>query len=157
MNCPAGSVFLPDASIGNNEGIAIFWVGRNTSSTYSPAWASQFKADIAAMIANLKSPLQRFIVLSILNSNIATEYAGGPDYASIIQLNNDLSALYPGNYVDVRSALVAAYNPSIAQDVIDHAGDVPPSSLRADYVHLVFAGYIIVATKIRDFIVAKAW
>jgi hypothetical protein len=50
----------------------------------------------------------------------------------------------------VRSILVAAYNPLIPQDVIDHSNDVPPSSLRFDALHLTTAGYAIVASSIKN-------
>jgi hypothetical protein len=37
--------------------------------------------------------------------------------------------------------LISLYNPLDPQDVIDHGNDVPPSSLRADHIHLNTAGY----------------
>ena len=57
----------------------------------------------------------------------------------------------------IRTALVAAYNPINAQDVADHANDVTPSSLRSDKIHLNDAGYQFVAKKIDDFFKSKNW
>lgn len=141
---------LVAASASQLANISVLWPGRNNYTV--PATV---KADLAAMIAALGHT--RYVVLSILNGDYATEYAGQADYATIIQLNADLAALYPNNFLDVRNPLVALYDPTVAQDVIDHGRDVPPSSIRIDNIHLTPTGYNFVAAKIKAFIDVAGW
>jgi hypothetical protein len=74
-----------------------------------------------------------------------------------MQLNADLQALYPDNYLDVRSWLIAHYDPNNSQDVADLANDVPPSSLRYDDIHLRNEGSVLVAQRLKAFIDTKGW
>jgi lysophospholipase L1-like esterase len=90
---------------------------------------------------------KHFLVLSILNAC----YEGNIEstaYSQIIALNQALQAAYPNNYLDIRSLLVAQYDPSSPEDVFDHSIDVPPTSLRFDNLHLNAAGYTFVAGQI---------
>lgn len=121
----------------------LIWSGRNNS--FAP---TTVKADIAAMIAAL--PHTRYLVMSIQNGT--AEPSGNAAYVTMMALNADLAALYPGHYLDVRSQLVAAYDPAVPQDVIDHGNDVPPSSLRLDAVHLNSAGYLVVARAVNSWL-----
>jgi lysophospholipase L1-like esterase len=125
----------------------LIWAGRNNT-----ADPTTIKADIASMVAALGHT--HYLVLSILNQDVASEWSGGATYTTITTLNNDLAALYPNNYLDVRAVLVAAYAPGNAQDVIDHGHDVSPSSLRSDGLHLNTAGYTIVANAVNTYITA---
>jgi lysophospholipase L1-like esterase len=121
----------------------IIWAGRNNFT--SPATV---KADIAAMVAALGT--SNYVVLSILNGN--GEPSGSGNYTTLTTLNNDLATTYGSHYVDVRAALVTAYDPALSQDVIDHANDVPPTSLRFDGIHLNTAGYTLVANLVNSYI-----
>lgn len=132
--------------------ISVFWWGHNNDT--EPA---TIKADTAASIAHLAPGNHRFIVLSVLNQGKDGELKGQPGYATIVQLNADLAALYPDNYLDVRSLLVASYDPNNPQDVIDHQNDVLPSSLRYDEIHMRNEGSVIVAKAVKQFIDAKGW
>jgi hypothetical protein len=118
---------------------------------------SQVKADIAASVAALADGNTRFIVISLLNEDKPEELKGGPVYNTIVQLNKDLAAAYPDNYLDIRSYLVSHYNPSVPQDVIDFQNDVMPFSLRHDEGHLNNDGSVLVARRIQEFINAKGW
>lgn len=139
--------FLADtARLGNFH---VIWSGRNDYA--SPATV---KANIAAMVAALPAP-KRFVVLSILNNDSAPEWSGGASYATIIQLNADLAALYPSNYLDVRAYMVSQFNAGIPQDVIDHGHDVSPSSLRVDALHFGSAGYSLIANFVYAWIIAN--
>lgn len=116
---------------------AVFWAGRNNFTD-----APQVRADIAAMIAAHGS--NRYLVLSVLNQS--TEPAGSGSHTQILALNASLSALYGPRYIDVRgylinSALAAVGIPPTAQDLLDIAADVVPSSLRSDNIHLNASGY----------------
>lgn len=119
----------------------IIWAGRNNYS--SPATVL---SDIETMVGKLKT--DKFLVLSVINGEYSTEYQGNSGYNTMMSLNEDLSEEYGDHYVDVRSALVAAYNPGVPQDVTDHGRDIVPSSLRSDNIHLVNAGYSIVANTV---------
>ena len=121
----------------------IIWAGRNDY-----PFPTTVKANIAQMVTNLWSQgnTNRYMVMSILNGQYAGEQRGGIGYAVITNLNAELSAIYGKNYVDVRSYLVSRYDPLVAQDVIDYADDIPPSSLRSDAIHLNDAGYAAVAS-----------
>ncbi len=132
--------------------VSIFWFGQNNKS--DPV---QVKADMASAVASLAAGNNRFIVLSIVNKTIDTEKKGTPIYQSLIQLNNDLAAAYPDNYIDMRAYLVSRYNPNIPQDVIDFNNDQIPSSLRHDIDHLNNDGSVAAAQRVADFINAKGW
>ncbi len=131
-----GPVPLTVNSSSLNKGGVIFWIGRNNYSD-----PTKVKADLAAMVSVLGH--NRFMVLSVLNSS--TEVIGSASHNTIIALNNDLAAVYPNNFVDVRSILIASRNTSNSQDNVDFTNDVIPASLRIDSIHLNDAGYATVA------------
>lgn len=133
------------ASAARLASITVIWAGRNNFSA-----PTTVKADIAAMIAALGHT--RYIVLSVLNGEFAAEYSGQADYLTITALNRDLAALYPNNYIDIRSLLVAQYDPAAAQDVTDFGRDIVPASLRIDAIHLTPRGYNFVAEQVKGFI-----
>src|SRR5207237_7933167 len=122
------------------------WVGRNNY-----ADPTTVKADVASAVAYLANPKHHFLILSIMNGSYGGyEIKGGTGYNMVTQLNSDLKAAYPNNFVDVRAAVVAAYDPSKPQDVADHNNDTPPASLRFDALHLTTAGYSIVVHTVAD-------
>lgn len=144
--------FIVD-TFGQNTWINTFWYGRNNYTD-----PTQVKADIAASVAFLSAGNTRFIVMSVLNGGYGGyEIVGGAGYTFITQLNNDLKALYPQNYLDIRAYLVNQYNSAIPQDVIDFQNDLVPSSLRSDSIHLNTQGSLLVAKKVQEFIQAKGW
>lgn len=132
--------------------INVFWWGHNNDTQ-----PDTIKADTAASIAHLAPGNRAFVVLSVLNQAKDGELKGQPGYFTILQLNADLAALYPANYLDVRSLLVASYDPNNPQDVMDHQNDVLPSSLRYDEIHMRNEGSVIVAQAVKQFIDAKGW
>jgi hypothetical protein len=144
---PAQTPFIPD-TFGSQREINVFWMGSNNF--YDPAGV---RADIARSVAFLST--RKFIVLALLNPG--SEGTGTQTWGEITSLNADLAREYPANFVDVRTILVAAYDPSSPQDVQDHARDVPPASLRNDDEHPNEAGYAIVAQAVANFIAAKGW
>lgn len=137
---------------GRDSWINIFWYGQN-----NPAAPAQVKADIAASVAALAPGNDHFIVLSVVNKARPEEMRGGAVYNLIVQLNNELAAIYPANYIDIRSHLVSRFDPAQAQDVADAANDVVPSSLRFDEIHLNNDGSLIVARRVKEFIDARGW
>jgi hypothetical protein len=131
--------------------INVLWMG-NFNSDDPPT----IKRDIAASVASL-APNTRFVVLSIMTEAVPEDYNGTAKWQSIVQLNSELAATYPQNYIDIRSYLVSLYNPNNAQDVADFQHDVVPSSLRNDPGHLNNEGSIAAASKVKAFILAKGW
>ena len=120
----------------------IIWSGRNNYS--SPATV---KADIATMVAHMTNN-NNYLIMGILNGNYASEFKGLSGYNTITTLNSDLAATYGSKYLDIRRILVNSYNPALTQDRIDFTNDIVPTSLRADNIHLINAGYGIVATNV---------
>lgn len=116
--------------------IQIFWMGRNNFED-----ADRVKEDIAEAVAHARG---HFIVLPILNGAYSDEGSGSVKLATILQLNADLKATYPQNFVDIRSLLVGD-------------GDVTPANLRSDELHLNADGYYLVALTIEQFIEARGW
>lgn len=119
----------------------VIWAGRNNYP--GPAWV---KTHIAEMVAALKH--ENYLVIGITNST--AEPKGSERLKIMDTLNADLKATYGIRFVDVRPLLVAAYDKSLPQDVIDHENDIVPASLRSDILHLNTKGYGIVAQAIYD-------
>lgn len=132
--------------------ISVFWYGHNNIN--DPA---RVKSDLAASVNALAPGNNRFVIVSLINEDHARGIRGGPEHTIVVQLNSELAALYPANFIDVRVPLVQRYNPSDARDVIDFNNDVPPSSLRYDEIHLRDAGSSFVSGLVRDFIQGKGW
>lgn len=147
VGCPPGSIFVPDDAATSLSQPLIIWAGRNDYPD-----PEQVKDAIGAMMraATSSQPTHRpILLLGVING--AGEDFNSTAYGQIIEINNYLRERYPENYavddagLDVREALVAAYDSGEAQDVTDYNGDVVPDSLRADTVHLTNDGYAVVA------------
>lgn len=132
--------------------VNIFWYGGNNESE-----PEQIKADLARSIASLAPGNDRYLVLPVLNQASPWERRGSAGYDTIVRLNAELAALYPGHYLDIRSYLVNHYDASSPQDVADFQDDVPPTSLRADGVHLNVRGYLLVAEQVLQFLASHGW
>jgi hypothetical protein len=135
----------PDAK----TAIQIIWAGVNNYAS-----GATVLADIASMVANCGHA--RFLVLSLINGEYATEYQGGAGYTQIMAINTALVAAYPSNYVDVRATLLAS-GTGTGQDATDVSRDIVPVSLRSDARHLNDSGYLIVATAVRAAVIARGW
>lgn len=122
----------------------IIWVGRNNL-----LYPEQIKADIAAMVAALGH--DRYLVLGMINGDFDTnEQVFTQRHQSIMQLNGDLYKTYGDHYVNIHAYLLSQYDPTKAQDIIDHTYDVVPSSLRVDKLHLNLLGNQKVAQRIQQ-------
>jgi hypothetical protein len=139
------------ADVSMTSWINVFWEGHNNITD-----PDTIKADIAKSVSHLAAGNRRFIVLSLLN-NAWTAPRGTDNYWRDLKLDADLAAQYPDNYLDVRSVLVAHFDPSNPQDVIDNANDIVPSSLRYDDIHMRNEGSVLVAQAVKQFIDAKGW
>lgn len=131
------------ASSQHSDKVIVIWVGHNAFNR------TTVKSDIAAMVADLSHT--RYVIVSLINGT--ANPVGVGYYAEMMACNADLAALYPGHYVDVRAALIAAYDPGTPQDVTDVANDIVPSTLRADAIHLNAKGNYIAANTIFEYII----
>lgn len=122
----------------------IIWAGRNNMGDIPG-----IRADIASMVASLGH--NNYVIVSVFNTQNETN-AGGPGsgYDSVITLNNFLLTDYGDHFIDARAYIVSQYNPSLPQDVIDHANDCSPTSLRlpTDVLHLNTTANILLANYI---------
>jgi hypothetical protein len=112
-------------------------------------------ADIAEMVSNLTTNPKRFLVVSIFNGS--TEGVGTANYNAIMALNAMLEAAYPDNYVDLRSYVVSQFDPGDPTDVLNHADDIPPSTLREDTLHLNDAGRAVAMDFLKGVLVLKGF
>lgn len=145
------TAFLSDGG-GKLGDTVVLWLGRNNY-----ADTATVKADVAACIAALTYAQKRFVVMGVINGNYASEFKNQSGWTIMTQLNSDLLALYPRNFIDIRAKLVRSYNPAIPQDVTDFNNDIVPGSLRTDSIHLTTAGKAIVAQAVNDFLTLKGW
>jgi len=119
----------------------VIWAGRNN---YRGAeWVQKHIAEMVAVLGH-----ENYLVVGITNRT--TEPKGSDGLKIMDTLNADLKETYGIRFVDVRPLLVAAYDKTQPQDVIDHENDIVPASLRSDKLHLNTAGYKIVAQAIYD-------
>ena len=104
-------------------------------------------ADIAAMVATI--PHNKYLICSILNRNDqASEQLGGAAYNNIISINNAMAATYPNNYVDIRGALIGAYNPAVPAEVTAFNLSITTARLQPDGLHPSDAGQIAITSAI---------
>jgi lysophospholipase L1-like esterase len=136
----------------HDDWVNVFWYGGNNQSD-----PDRIKADIARSVASLAPGNNRFVVLAVVNQSSPWERRGSAGYQTIVDLDRDLAATYPDNYLDIRSYLVGLYDASDPMDVMDFNDDVVPTSLRADGVHLNAAGSLAVARRVMEFIAGKGW
>lgn len=129
------------------DSIQVIWSGRNDGN------AGTVLANIAKMVSLM--PHSRFIVLSVCTRT--TETSGTSGYTYVNGLNAQLKSIYPNNYLDVLTPLIAAYNPELPGDVTAHAGNTIPPSLSTDGTHLVAAGFAIVAQLVADVITQRGF
>ncbi len=102
------------------KGTTVIWAGRNDM----PANPATVKSSIAAMVANLETT--RFCDHRSGQWRLYDRVCGQSGYAAIVQLNADLAALYPNNFLDIRPTLVAQGAPGAPfADPTYYARDCP--------------------------------
>ncbi len=143
----AKTPFLPD-TYGTESWINVFWLGH-----MNRAETDQVVSDTAACVQSLTTG--HYVVLSVLTD--ASEGVGTWGHNNAAALNGRLSQMFPGHFLDVRKALIDAYDPKLPQDVADHAADTVPASLRSDIIHLNDKGYAIVAARVAAFVTQRGW
>lgn len=123
---PAGTAWTATLPMKALHGCQLIWAGRNNSSD-----APQVESDVAAMVSAVQTNSNCYLVMSILNGELDGPRGRSTAYDEIINLNNYEAATYGSHYLDIRSDVVAAYNPANAADILDFNNDIPPYSLRA--------------------------
>ena len=96
------------ANTASHDDFTIIWVGRNNYS--DPATV---QTDVAAMIGALST--SNYYILSVINGSYGGyEIRGGAGWTSITQLNASLASTYGTHFLDVRRALINAYDSSLS-------------------------------------------
>jgi hypothetical protein len=159
---PGSSVPVPNPATihanlqGQDEWIHIIRLGQNDGYDQT-----QILPALTAIVANLKSLNKKFLIIGLTGS--AADTIGTANYNTLQATNAAMAAAWPNNYArntsgqDLRAFLVANYNPSLSQDVIDHGNDVVPTSLRSDLVHENDAGYDLTEQFVAGCLTAKGW
>jgi lysophospholipase L1-like esterase len=126
----------------------VFFIGRNNAGQVDIIM-SHFRS----MIAHIGSYAKRFIVIPYLPGR--SEPIGSDAYESRKALLTACLTEWPRNTLDLLPDLIAAHDPTDAQDVADVADGVPPSSLMTDNVHPNAAGRVVVAQSVHEFITSN--
>jgi lysophospholipase L1-like esterase len=145
-----------EADTGHRDWITVFWYGHNNINFDFATAGEEIKRDLRDSIARLTPGNNRFLVLSVVN-NAVDGPRGSGEYDAVMRLNDELRQLYPSNYFDIRSFMVAQGNPNDPQQAAEIAADVPSSSLRFDEIHFTGAGADVVARRLQQEIAARGW
>ncbi len=124
---------------GSLKGMVIIWAGRNN--WFEP---QQVEADITAMVNYVSAQGGTPLVMTILNGEL--DPYQGLAYYVIGALNQWILNTFPKNSLDIRTQLVAGYDPNLPADVMDHNADTLPFSLRAVDVRGALTSGITTAT-----------
>lgn len=133
-----------------DDHVAIIWAGANNVTQ-----TNTIKTSINEMVAHLKPLERRFLVLTVLNN--AAYPIGTIPHTCAVAVNQWIMETYPSNAVDIRSHLMAHYDPDNPQDLVDVLRDVMPTSLRVDSIHLNSRGNQLVAERLYAEIVGRGW
>lgn len=121
VNAPGSPRFVVDTPYAAY--LPVFWEGRNNY-----LHGEQIKSDLADQVASIPAG-QNYLVMSIINVDLQNEWKGGVSYNIIVNLNQELAAIYGSHYLDIRGVLVDSYDPALVTDVSDFEHDDVPTSL----------------------------
>ncbi len=159
VKVPPGSPFIVTSSTRNtaglnlDQGINIFWCGSNDVA--NPTITS-VPAQLDKCIDKLTTTASRkFLILGPIANKVYG--AASAEYQAMRAVSDEMKSRWPRNFIDIHALLVEHYDPLNAQDVIDYANHVVPSSLRVDNIHLNNTGYGIVAAAVKSHIDMKGW
>jgi hypothetical protein len=135
QNVNSGDAWTPVLAATALNGINIIWAGRSNTSTCPTSAATTSNcpvaSDIAAMTSYIIAHGGKYLVLTVINGELDGDAPYSTPYEWIMAINTWITSTYPNNSFDIREPLVAAYDASNPADVLDHANDIPPFSLRA--------------------------
>lgn len=143
VTIPAYSIFIPDMKTNIKQDINILWIGRNNTPNFTGMTSA-----LKTHVSYLQYP-SRYIILGVLAS--LNETIGTANNTAIVNINSELYAAFPKNYVEMTPPTVTemsaiGYAPS-SQDNIDISNGVFPTGMRADNTHLNSFGYTIVGNR----------
>jgi hypothetical protein len=154
--------FFSTAGDTYKNAVSVFFIGRNDFGYSSPAGpdTDRIVAANVAMVERLGPAHPRFLLLG--PTTATNELRGTSGHTAVTDVNSRLAALYPENYLDIRSYLVneSIHDQSItptSDDLTKMAGDTLPSSIMVDSVHYTVATAATVAQQIHDWLSAKGW
>lgn len=150
---PPNSIFYPDSAYNAAPTIQVLWWGRNDVPTLAG-----LNTLIDSAVAVMARP-RRFVVIGVKMST--NEIIGTSNYNSITAMNAVLLANYPNNYVPITPPTATemaaiGYTP-VAQDSIDIANGVFPTSMQSDNTHFNGLGYQIMALRVANLIRKYNW
>lgn len=139
---------------GHRDWVSVFWYGHNNVRIDATSAAAQVVRDMQASVRLLAPGNTHFVVLSVVN-NADDGRAGSQQYEVVRNINNQLAALFPNNFLDIRAFMVAQNEPGSP----DREADVPAASLRepGDPIHLSGRGSEIVGRRVLEFVASKGW
>jgi hypothetical protein len=101
----------------------------------------QVFADVAATVTAVSKTTSCYFIESLLDENSPNKWKGTESYNEILTINKTLAAKYGGRFIDMRSKLVASYDPNNPNDLLSNANDAPPYSLHAsDFTGTLISG-----------------
>lgn len=104
VNISANTKFIPDNLANYNHRI-VFWCGKNDNAFAGTYYISGVLDNYRAMISKLKH--NKFLILGETYSNNDNFNPGSTYRTKTDNLNSQLASLYPDNYIDIQSRLVA--------------------------------------------------
>ena len=166
VTLPANYAFKQMAE-GSEQYVNILWSGRNDIAfTGGQQAVTGNTGAVDAMVQHLKDAVKfpRFIVIGVPYR--MQEYPGVSEedgYKLVTQMNDQLKAHYPDNYLDLCGYLInhgledTGIEPT--QDDLDHiaAGTMPPSLMAPDGTHPNAAAKVVEAQQIYNFIQKKGY
>ena len=141
VSVPAGTKIVSKTADQYNDNVSIIWAGRNDVAFGYPHEVDGTVANVQTMVNNLSTDIKRFLVVSVTtatNEYEGSQYSG--TYNKVLQINEQLSELYPNNYVDIRDYLIhqCIYDMGITPtqaDLDNMNRDTLPPSIMADEIH----------------------
>ncbi len=159
VNISANTKFIPDNLANYNHRI-VFWCGKNDNAFAGTYYISGVLDNYRAMISKLKH--NKFLILGETYSNNDNFNSGSTYRTKTDNLNSQLASLYPDNYIDIQSRLVAdgltlAGLSASEKDTECLAKGWIPDSLMNDPVHLNAKGREVVAKIIYEWMQQHGW
>lgn len=160
---PTGTPFDPGTDT-HADAVTVIMAGRNDAlgltSGNLPTRVGRVIAAVAAMIGRLTPAHPAYLIVGTITGT--SETAGTLAHQFVTSVNDELSALYPGRFFDVRRYLIdealadAGITPTAA-DSTAIAGDTYPPSLSHDGLHYTPVAASLIAARIRDHLDQKGY
>lgn len=123
----------------HSKDVNIIWMGLNDVTFAQPYDVTGVVANYQAMVEYLQPTIKRFLIISPITTIYMTSGTSG--HTHITNINNQLYALYPNNFINIENYLVTQciYDAGITPTTDDiekmTGGTVPPSLMESDGIH----------------------